>query len=86
MSQDPSDFLKPSYTNIRVSADEMYAQDFPNTIFMNYGMPFDYRKSLLSNNEESADTKSTATGSNLESPVNNDEKMDKLLKDLDFID
>lgn len=87
LSQDPAEYLRSSNPGfLRVSQEEtidMCAQDFNSeSIFKLYDMPFDYRKSLIANNEESADTKCNTSSS----PSSADEKLDKLMKDLDFID
>ena len=51
ISNDPSEYLVSSNNGLlRISHDEMIdicAQDLSDTIFRNYDMPFDMRKSML---------------------------------------
>jgi len=63
---------------------DMCAQDLSDTIFRHYEMPFDFRRSIITT-DDNCDTMTKSTA--MSSPTSNqDEKIDKLLKDLDFID
>jgi len=88
ISNDPSEYLRSSNNGLlRISHDEMIdicAQDLSDTIFRHYDMPFDMRKSMLNSIVENDDCETVTKSTN--SPMNQDDKIDKLLKDLDFID
>lgn len=63
---------------------DICAQDLSDTIFRHYDMPFDFRKSIMNSiveQDENCEAKASA-----QLPMNNEDKLDKLLKDLDFID
>lgn len=89
ISNDPAEYLISSNNQVlRISHDEMIdmcAHDLSDTIFRTYDMPFDMRKSMLNSIIEQDDNCDTVTKSTA-SPMNHDDKIDKLLMDLDFID
>ena len=64
---------------------DICAQDLSDSIFKHYDMPFDFRKSMLNSIVEQEETSEALTKSTT-SPMNQEDKIDKLLKDLDFID
>jgi hypothetical protein len=90
ISNDPAEYLVSSNNGyLRISHEEMIdfcAQDLSDSIFRNYDMPFDFRKSVLNSGVETEDNTETLTKCTTTSPKSQDDKLDKLLKDLDFID